>query len=169
MDVNELVEAERTPALDAATAEHEKVMTDPTHQHYDGFRRGDQAASDYVDGLYRKILPNYAPVEIGNVDFRRGPLTVQQEGVSTTTDLTDEARAGIDVETELRMELGAAYETTMHDMATGAQHLFAGADGEQALTVLADRVSGLGPRAELLGVRFLAELARLQSQGGMRS
>ena len=83
-----------TPALIAATAEYEKVLTDPTHQHYDGLRRGDKAANDYVDGLYRKALPNNAPVPIAT------------ESVSVTTDFSGDAQAQVEVEAALRTEFG---------------------------------------------------------------
>jgi hypothetical protein len=45
------------PALQAAQAEYEKVLTDPTHPHYAGYRRGDKAAHDYAESFYRKALP----------------------------------------------------------------------------------------------------------------
>ena len=90
----------------------------------------------------------------------------KQEGVSATTDLSDEARAEIDVDVELRQAFGDRYEMTMSEMAHGAQYLFNGDEGQSSLTILSDRIAGLGPKAEVLGIKFLADLSKLQHQGG---
>lgn len=150
------IETPSTPALDAATAEYEKMMTDPTHEHYHGLRRGDKAANDYVDSLYRKALPNNAPV----------PLT--EEGISASTASSeDDWQAQTEVETALRQEFGENYDTVMRQMSVGGKYLFDGNEGQHALMVLTDRMSALGPKGEALGVKFLADLAHLQqSQGG---
>ena len=143
-----------SPALDAATAEYEKVMTDPTHLHYAGLRRGDKAASDYVNGLYKKALPDNKPVEIG-----------KEESVSATTDFSEDAAAQAETEAGLRAEFGETYDTVMREMGAGAKFLFDGDEGQQALTALSYRLTGLGPKAEALGIKFLADLSKLQ-QGG---
>lgn len=153
------IESTSTPAVNAATAEYEKMMTDPTHEHYAGLRRGDKAANDYVDSLYRKALPNNAPV----------PLT--DEGISASTDSTDDDwKSQSEVETALRQEFGDSYPAVMHQMSVGAKYLFDGNEGQHALMVLTDRMSALGPKGEALGVKFLADLAHLQQlQGGIKS
>ncbi len=152
------IESPSTPALAGATAEYEKVMTDPTHEHYAGLRRGDKAANDYVDSLYRKALPNNAPV----------PLT--DEGISASTASSeDDWQAQTEVETALRQEFGEHFDTIMSQMSVGAKYLFDGNEGQHALIVLTDRMSALGPKGEALGVKFLADLAHLQSQGGIKS
>jgi hypothetical protein len=45
-------------------AEYAKVMSDPTHKHYEGFKRGEKAANDYVNELYRQAYGT-EPVKIG--------------------------------------------------------------------------------------------------------
>jgi hypothetical protein len=142
-----------TPALTSARQEYEKVISDPTHPHYDGLRRGDKTASDYVDGLYRNAVPNPAPVEIRN------------ESVSATTDFSEDAAAQAETEAGLRAEFGETYDTVMREMGAGAKFLFDGDEGQQALTALSYRLTGLGPKAEALGIKFLADLSKLQ-QGG---
>lgn len=43
---------------DAAREEYAKVMSDPKHEHYEGFKRGDKKAQEYVNGLYSKAYGN---------------------------------------------------------------------------------------------------------------
>lgn len=144
-----------TPALDAAQAEYADIMTNPQNPRHAGLHRGDPAVSAYIDSLYKKAVPNNAPVEIG-----------KQESVSATNDFSGDAEAQAEVETALRAEFGEAYDTTMSAMASGAKFLFEGEEGQRALSALAYRMTGLGPKAEALGVKFLADLSKLQTQGG---
>lgn len=65
-------------AHEAANIEYAKVLSDPTHPHFAGFRRGEKAAEAYVDALYKKAFPDAAPVQLGN------------EGPSATSSLTDD-------------------------------------------------------------------------------
>lgn len=41
-----------------AREEYAKVMSDPKHEHYEGFKRGDKKAQEYVNGLYSKAYGN---------------------------------------------------------------------------------------------------------------
>lgn len=43
---------------EAAREEYAKVMSDPKHEHYEGFKRGEKKAHDYVDGIYEKAYGN---------------------------------------------------------------------------------------------------------------
>ena len=43
---------------EAAKEEYAKVMSDPKHEHFEGFRRGDKKAHAYVDDLYKKAYGN---------------------------------------------------------------------------------------------------------------
>jgi hypothetical protein len=52
---------------------------------------------------------------------------------------------------------------------SGAGHLFGNEAGQQALTTIAEVVSGLGHHAEVLGIRFLSELGQLIKSQGDRS
>ena len=110
------------------------------------------AANDFVDSLYQRALPNNAPV----------PLT--EEGLSVSTDSSeDDWQSQTEIETALRQEFGENYGTVMRQMSVGAQYLFQGNEGHHALMVLTERMSSLGPKREALGVKFLADLAHLQS------
>jgi hypothetical protein len=151
----EIESTPNSPEAQAVEKEYADIMSNPQNPRHAGLHRGDPQVSAHIDGLYKKAFPNSAPVKIG-----------KQEGLPATTDLTDEMRAQVDVEVELRMELGEAYDTVMQEMAHGAQYLFNGDGGQSALTVLSDRIAGLGPKAEALGVKFLADLSKLQHQGG---
>ena len=150
------IEAPNTPALAAAQAEYRDIMTNPQNPRHAGLHRGDRQVSEYIDKLYADAVPDNKPVPIGN------------DGVSLTTDFSEDAQSQAEVETALRQEFGDTYDGVMRDMSAGAQYLFGDDQGQSALTVLADRITGLGPRAEALGIKFLADLATLQSQGGMR-
>jgi hypothetical protein len=48
---------------EAARDEYAKVMSDPTHKHYEGFRKGTKEALAYVDNLYKSAYGN-APVTL---------------------------------------------------------------------------------------------------------
>ena len=147
------IESPSTPALDAARAEMTDIATNPENPRHAAYHRGDSAVSAYIDGLYKHAVPKHAKVEIGN------------ESVSVATDFSEDAQAQAEVETALRAELGDSYDTTMTEMASGAKYLFDGEEGQHALTSLAYRLTGLGPKAEALGIKFLADLSKLQ-QGG---
>jgi hypothetical protein len=43
------------PAAEAAHAEYSKVMSDPTHPHYEGLQRGDESALNYIANLYKGV------------------------------------------------------------------------------------------------------------------
>ncbi len=45
-------------SADDAQAEFSKVMSDKTHKHYEGFRRGDKAAEAYVNELFKRAHGN---------------------------------------------------------------------------------------------------------------
>ena len=78
-----------------AREEYAKVMSDPTHPHFDGLRRNSKEANAYVDGLYKKALPDSSPVTI-------------QEGVSVTT-------GGPDDEPVLSPDDARAMEALRHE------------------------------------------------------
>jgi hypothetical protein len=142
-----------TPALDAARAECTDIATNPQNPRHAGYWRGEKQVMDYLDGRYRPAVPENKPVEVRN------------ESVSATTDFSEDTQAHADVEIALRQEFGDSYYTVMQDMTNGAQYLFNSDEGRSALTVLSDRIAGLGPKAEALGIKFLADLSKLQ-QGG---
>lgn len=143
-----------SPALDAARAEVTEIATNSQHPMHAGYQRGDTRVSAYIDGIYKKAIPENKPVEIG-----------KRESASVSTDFSGDAEAQAEIETALRAELGDTYDTTMSAMASGAKFLFDGEEGQQALTALSYRLTGLGPKAEALGIKFLADLSKLQ-QGG---
>ncbi len=43
---------------EAAREEYAKVLSDPKHEHYEGFKRGDKKAQEYVNNLYLKAYGN---------------------------------------------------------------------------------------------------------------
>jgi hypothetical protein len=148
-----------SPALDAAREEYAKLIADPA-------TRWDKQTNARADALYQKTLahpaapPPSVPVTIGGNES----VTIGAQGASLTTDFSGDAEAQAEVETALRAELGDSYDATMQEMASGAKYLFDGEEGQHALTWLTHRISG-DPRAEALGIKFLADLSKLQ-QGG---
>jgi ribosomal protein S7 len=55
----------------------------------------------------------------------------------------------------------------MSDMRIAANHLFSSPEGQQALAVLANTITVLGPLEEVRSIRYLAELGRsIQSHKG---
>ena len=141
------------PAGADAEAEYAKMMSDPTHPHYAGLRRGDKESEAYANGLFRKA-------------YGTAPVPIESDAEPVPADLSPDAQAQIECETHLRAAFGHDYDATMTAMASGAKFLFEGDEGQTALATLADRLAGLGSKAEALGVKFLADLAQLNQQGG---
>ena len=147
------------PGAGRRTSGVRKLIADPA-------TRWDYQTNGGGDALYRSTLehpaaPKHAvPVAIGGNES----VTIGAQGVSLTTDFSEDAQAQAEVETALRAELGDDYDTTMQAMASGAKYLFDGEEGQHALTWLSHRMSG-DPKAEALGIKFLADLSKLQ-QGG---
>ncbi|TKB91784.1 MAG: hypothetical protein E8D41_09930 [Nitrospira sp.] len=90
-----LFTASGNPALDTARAEFQDIATNTTNPRYAGYQRGDRAVSDYLDGLYKKALPDSSPVTI-------------QEGVSVKT-------GGADDEPVLSPDDARAMEALRHE------------------------------------------------------
>lgn len=141
------------PALVAAKAEHQKVMTDPAHPHHFGFTRGAQAANDYVYGLYKKAVPATmtpaTPADLASRHEQDPTITLEDRVAQTQT------------EHLLRDSLGDLYDSTMRDMGIGAQHLFATPEGAKILEALSPLICDLGELAQVRAIRFLAELGEL--------
>jgi hypothetical protein len=148
---------ELTPsAAEIATAEHREIMLNPNHRLYAAFRRGDEAAHQYVGDLYRRAYPSDPAAT--------PPIPVPPE-------VTDEERvAAQETDAMLRSVLGEQYESTMRDMRSGAARLFASSDHVKALDLFIPLLTELGPAGEVAGIKFLAEVGRLHHNhtGGIR-
>jgi hypothetical protein len=164
--------ATQNPAAEAARAELKAIMSDPSHRLHTAWRHGDAAAVD------RHLQPFYDKVAGASA------LVIDEEGLTVTgapssppTEATlhppnaeppaassaEDRAAQAEVDTMLRETLGDDYETEMRDMRIGAAHLFSIPDGQKVADAFAPLITELGPQAELLGVRFLAELGRLST------
>ncbi|BCA56685.1 hypothetical protein W02_38250 [Nitrospira sp. KM1] len=96
--------AAETPAAIACREEHAKVMMDKTHQHYAGYQRGEKAALDYVDSLYRKAYPGNRMIEIGGGLIASSPPSEQLgDPVPTSTDPQSE-QAQLDEQERMEMD-----------------------------------------------------------------
>lgn len=158
-EIPTLIQASPTAGNDSPLAELLKIQTDASHPMHAGFHRNDPEAISYIKGLYEK--------RYGNGAIQLGPSTAFTEPaeastVSSPTGLSPEERvAQAEVDTFLRQTLGEEYDSEMRDMRMGSAHLFASPDGVKLLDHIAPVISGLGPQAEVLGIRFLAQLGRL--------
>jgi hypothetical protein len=150
------------PAGEQVRQELSRIMSDPTHPMHEGYSRGDRQAMDHVERMYTKAYGGgSAPGETGRSMTTRPGETPEQD----TTTREDRAAAGA-VDAQLRLVFGDRYDSEMSSMRVASQHLFATAEGAQALAALAPLVSELGPLAEVRAIRFLAELGQLLSQKG---
>jgi hypothetical protein len=70
-------------------------------------------------------------------------------------------RPQTEVETMLRSALGESFDGEMHNMRVGVSHLRSIDGGDKALGEFAALISGLGPLAEVRGIRFLAEIGQM--------
>jgi hypothetical protein len=139
------------PALDAARAEMTEIATNPAHPKYDGYQRGDREVSDYLDALYKKAVPDTGAE-------RTLPAPAPHRDTEQDTMTREDRVAQTEVDTMLRQTLGDSYDGEMASMRIASQHLFATAEGKQALAALAPILTELGPLAEVRAIRFLAEI-----------
>ena len=149
----------RTPAGEAAFAEYAKVVNDPTHPHHHGLKRGDKAANDYVDALYRKAYGNKQVALDANPGL--SSETPRPEPHGHETHAPEDTVAETEVDTMLRRTFGDEYDTTMRDMRIGAGRLFGSDEGRALLDTLSPLIVDLGPEAEVAGIRFLSHLGQI--------
>ena len=112
-----------TPAMNAARAEATDSAINRENPRYAGYQRGDPQVSQYLDNLYAKAVPIALP---------------ESEAQTFVTDLSGDEQAQAHIKIALRHEFGDSYDTVMEGMRSGTAHLFAGDEGQTALTVLAD-------------------------------
>ena len=153
MDTNagDTVLTESAPSAgDQVKSELADIMNNPQNQMHEGFKRNDPVVNAHIDSLYRKVYGTAPAIEDPGVTIS---VPMNPEAL--------EAKEASEAQNRLRRELGESYEATIEGMKAGANHLFGGPDGQQLLTVFTDRLSGLGPKGEALGYRYLAELSKL--------
>jgi hypothetical protein len=147
-------ETASTPAGEAATAELSKIMSDTTHPHHDGYRRGDQKALDYVRDVYRKAYGT-KQVELG-------------EGLRVTTGAADPEPGETPEEADARERNEVILAPLKQEWADDFDRRFASAR-QGARTLFAERAEVLddlgglirkqyGPKGETLALKFLADL-----------
>jgi hypothetical protein len=151
------------PALDAARAELTDIATNPANPRHAAYQRGDKQVSEYLDGLYKRAVPDTA-----------APATPTDPASGRDTEpaptLTAEDRiAQAEVETMLQRTLGEDYESEMSDMRIGVQHLSSRPDAAKALAIIAPLIGELGDLLQVRGIRFLAEIGQHIKQHGGRS
>ena len=105
--------ARGNPALEAARAEMKDVMTNAQNPRHAGYQRGDTQVSAYLDGLYKKAVPESAPVEIDQGLSAGGP------------DDATPALSPEDLQTVegLKQEWGEHYEAHSDDARFGSSRL----------------------------------------------
>jgi hypothetical protein len=148
------------PALDAARAEMTEIATNPAHPKYDGYQRGDKTVSDYLDGLYKKAVPE---IPAQRTPTELAPRREPEQDAMTQEAREDRIAAGA-VDTMLRDTLGHEYDSTMQSMRLASSHLFQSPTGRQALGEWSELFANLGPLAEVRAIRFLGELGQLIQQ-----
>jgi hypothetical protein len=161
MDVNELVEAERTPALDAARAEMTEIATNPSNPRYAGYQRGDPQVSAYIDGLYKQAVPDAAPVRLKTESVSVGPVepqpgeTPEAAAIRTRNDV---------ILAPLKQEWGPLYERRFAAAQAVMGTLFEGRG--EVLDDLGEIVRiTYGPKGEAAVLKLFAELEDIK-QGG---
>jgi len=152
---------ELTPLAEQATAEYRRVLNDPTHPHYEGLRRGDAQAENFVNDLYRRAHGS-APAVFGQgIEVTSTPQSANTDPGSVALS-RETSVAQTEIETMLRRTFGEEYDSEMRDMRVGASHLFSQPDSVKVLDeVFAPVITRLGSCAEVAAIRFLAQLGRL--------
>lgn len=148
----------------AATTELRSILSDPLHRLHEPLMRGDPQVNEYLDGLYRGASQGgpsatkdpSSPPRLPTPPMEQ-PITLEERVATTAYD------------DFLRQYFGEEYDGVMSSMGSGARALFTTPEARQALEVFSDAIIGLGPHAEILGIRFLSDLGHLvqaKQQGG---
>ena len=156
-------DAAPTPAGLQAREEYGKVLSDSTHKHYEGLKRGDKHANEYVDGLYKNAYPttlSHTPesVSIG------GPVPTQPGETPEHAEIR--ARNEV-ILTPLRQEWGPHYEARFSGVRATAQQLFGGEGWGEVFDDLGATIrQHYGPAGETAALRFLDALANINTNHG---
>ena len=156
-------DATPTPAGLQAREEYAKVLSDPTHKHFEGLKRGDKHANEYVDGLYKQAYPttlSHTPesVSIG------GPVPTQPG--ETSEDAEIRARNEV-ILSPLKTDWGPQFETRFSGVRAVAQQLFGGEGWGEVFDDLGATIRmQYGPAGETAALRFLNALADIKHQQG---
>lgn len=113
------VQEPSAPALDAARAELKDIATNPNNPRHAGYHRGDPQVSAYLDCLYKKAVPESAPVALDHGLSAGGP--------DDTPTLSPEDASAV---AALRAEWGGDYATYMADAQFGVSRLTRTLGGE---------------------------------------
>ncbi len=150
--MNEFISAS-TPAVgeSPATVELRSIISDPGHRLHSGLMRGDPEVDRYLNDLYQKHhgRPNGTPSNEAGPDPQPPLLT------------TEDRVAHAAYEDFLKRHFGDEHEAVMTNVNDGARTLFTTPETVKALDVFSEAITNLGPDAEILSVRFLADLGQL--------
>jgi hypothetical protein len=146
------------PAAVAAREEYGRIMSDPTHEKHAGYLRRDPSVEAYIDGLYKKAYQETSPP-----DAPSDPVPLREPEQDSTMTFEDRQAHG-EIDTLLRRTFGDEYDTEMRDMRIGGGYLFGTQETQALFEKLSPLITDLGPRAEVFGIRFLADLGRLAKQ-----
>jgi hypothetical protein len=153
-----------TSAGEAVRTELSKIMSDPSHPHYEGFRRRDPKAEEYVNDLYKRTY-GAERVTFGHGVTIESALPAPQQSTADpdSEGPSREARhAQAQAELRLQQAMGDSFEPELRSARSMAAQLFTSAESLKVSDeVFAPLISGLGPHGEALAVRFLADLNRL--------
>ena len=149
-------DATPTPAGLQARDEYAKVLSDPTHKHYEGLKRGDKHANEYVDGLYKHAYPSTVSHNAESISIG-GPLPTQPG--ETPEDAEIRARNEV-ILSPLKTEWGPHFEAHMSGVRAVARDLFGGEGWGEVFDDLGATIRmQYGPAGETAALRFLAALA----------
>jgi hypothetical protein len=150
-----------SPALDAARAEATDIATNPQNPRHAGYHRGDPQVSTYLDGIYKKAIPENKPVSFTRGSVSLGP--VEPQPGETPEEAADRQRNEVIV-APLKQAWGPTYEARMATVPGTVNTLFE--DMGEVYHELGARVrEHFGPKGEAATLKYFAELHDIK-QGG---
>lgn len=155
-----------------ARDEFQRVMSDPSHPHHEGYKKGWTTANNYVEGIYKRIPGGDTLIDvdvIGGADAKARP-----DATGVGVKVGGGVAAGADTDAEdsaFRENVARALAesgVSMDDTAREAARLFAGKDGAAVENLLDTRaLDSLSPRASIDAhvqlSAYFADLHKLRS------
>lgn len=126
--------APSNPAGLQAREEYAKIISDPQHPMYEGFRRGEKSVMNHIDTIYKKAYPDTVPRE----ELSMSTSEREQAGLSATALLPEDAQAVEALRSE--SEWGAQFEEHLSAARFGSSRLTQarGAEAEDLTTACLD-------------------------------
>jgi hypothetical protein len=147
------------PALDAAKAELTKMISDPTHPDHLGYLRNDPQVRAKIAAMYKTAVPETT------APGTPPAATPGREPDQAPTMTLEDRAARTEADAMVREALGPTYEADIADVEHELRYLTSDEQGQRAYQVFASRIGGLGPRADVLTVKYLRDLRKLRKGG----